>query len=620
MYYTVKGGVTMSSPSEEMRKAWAEYECRPERMIKIDFGPDTIRVAPPTVNAWIALEQVLAAHGYTIRIEDTDSYNCRDMKSGQSKSLHAYGIALDINWKTNPYIDHAGQRKPRFSDNADQSGRAEDVRLGRADTDMTRAMVDAALAIKTVEGKQVFGWGGDWRTIKDAMHFQIEVTPEELGKGIDWSTAPGTELLSAADDHLTAAPPGEQENAIMELPKIFFDTVRASLFGGKLSQSAVDNINTITGYWLKHYPGQPLNQLAYILATVKAEVGDNMQPVREGFAKDDDEARKKLAHRPYAKPDGPYGHAYYGRGYVQLTHLHNYKTQSAKLGVDLVKFPDKALETPIALQILVNGMLAGDFNGKGFGLGHYVNETEQDFVGARRTVNVQDRAEEIAGYAKLFLGALQLVRLDEMDTAAPQPQPQTDDLQSGIGRELAETNALLRLVLARLDSASGITAPSGAAVPPAAPPLQPGQAAAALLQQLGLGSVPPERLAALLSELEKTGIITPGQHLTPVNRALGDTIGKALNGKKTVIGIAGLLVSMFLPQLAPLTTFLTNAAPVDGALIDPGTAKIAVGALQEKLMPLASIITAWGGLGKIDKWMHKPAITTLAELLAAARK
>ena len=77
---------------------------------------------------------------------------------------------------------------------------------------------------------------------------------------------------------------------------------------------------------------------------------------------------------------------------------------------------------------------------------------------------------------------------------------------------------------------------------------------------------------------------------------------------------------MFLPQLAPLTTFLTNAAPVDGALVDPGTAKIAVGALQEKLMPLASIIAAWGGLGKIDKWMHKPAITTLAELLAAARK
>jgi len=615
----------MSNPSEEMRKAWAEYECQPERMVRIDFGPDTIRVAPPTADAWMALEHVLAAHRYDIRIEDTDSYNCRDMKSGQSKSLHAYGIALDINWKTNPYIDHAGQRKPRFSDNAEQGERAQDVRLGRADTDMTRDMVDAALAIKTVEGKQVFGWGGDWRSIKDAMHFQIEATPEDLGKGIDWSTVPRTELSSEPDDH-AAASPGEQENASMELPKIFFDTVRTSLFGGTLSQSAVDNINTITGYWMEHYPGQPLNQLAYILATVKAEVGANMRPVREGFAKDDADARKKLAHRPYAKSDGPYGHAYYGRGYVQLTHLQNYTTQSAKLGVDLVKFPDKALETPIALQILAGGMLAGDFNGKGFGLGHYVNDTRQDFVGARRTVNIQDRAEEIAGYAELFLVALKLAKLDDIDTPTP-PQPTTPAPHPGTvaqgwvgAEELAETNALLRRVLARLDAAASVSLPSGIGLPPAATPAQPGQAAAALLQQLGLGSVPPERLAALLAELEKTGIIVPGQHLTPVNRALGETVGKALNGKKTVIGIAGLLVSMFLPQLAPLTTFLTNVTPVDGGLVDPGTAKIAVQSIQEKLMPLSAIIAGWGGLGKIDKWMHKPAINTLAELLAAVRK
>ena len=616
----------MSSPSEEMRAAWAEYECHPERMVKIDFGPDTIRVAPPTVDAWLALENVLAAHGYDIRIEDTDSYNCRDMKSGQSRSLHAYGIALDINWKTNPYIDHAGQRKPRFSDNAGQSGRAQDVRLGRADTDMTRDMVDAALAIRTTEGRQVFGWGGDWRTIKDAMHFQIEATPDELAKGIDWSTVAGTQVSSepTAEGTTETVPESvdELEDANMELPKIFFDTVRGPLFGGNLSQSAVDNMNTITGYWLEHYPDNPLNQLAYVLATVRAEVGANMRPVREGFAKDDADARKKLAHRPYAKSDGPFGHAYYGRGYVQLTHLHNYKTQSDKLGIDLVKFPDRALETPVALQILAGGMLAGDFNGKGFGLSHYVNETKQDFVGARRTVNVQDRAVEIAGYAELFLKALELSNLEAIDlTTPPAPQPSAGAPQGWTGSELAETNALLRLVLARLDMAPGIT------LPPTAVSTKPG--AAALLQQLGLGSVPPESLAALLAELEKTGVIVPGQNLTPVNRALGDTIGKALNGKKTVIGIGGLLISMFLPQLAPLTSFLVDALPVDGDAVKTGAeiagaateaTKFTVQSVQEKLTPLASIIAAWGGLGKIDKWMHKPAISTLAELLTAARK
>lgn len=181
----------MTSPTEAMRKAWVEYGCRSDRMQRISFGTDSILVAPPTVDAWKALERVLEAYDYHLRVEDTDSYNCRDIKNGGGKSLHSYGIALDINWKTNPYRDHAGQRAPRFSSSSDQERRAEDVRLGRADTDMTREMIDAAIGIKTGGGKRVFGWGGDWRTLKDAMHFQIEVTPAELAKGIDWTTVPG---------------------------------------------------------------------------------------------------------------------------------------------------------------------------------------------------------------------------------------------------------------------------------------------------------------------------------------------------------------------------------------------------------------------------------------------
>lgn len=181
----------MASPTEAMRKAWAEYGCRADRMQRIAFGPDSILVAPPTVDAWRALARVLEVFGYDIRIDDTDSYNCREIKGGGGKSLHSYGIALDINWTTNPYRDHAGERDPVFSPAATQAERAQDVRLGKADTDMTRRMIDAAIAIKTVDGKRVFGWGGDWRTLKDAMHFQIELTPAELAKGIDWTSVAG---------------------------------------------------------------------------------------------------------------------------------------------------------------------------------------------------------------------------------------------------------------------------------------------------------------------------------------------------------------------------------------------------------------------------------------------
>ena len=77
---------------------------------------------------------------------------------------------------------------------------------------------------------------------------------------------------------------------------------------------------------------------------------------------------------------------------------------------------------------------------------------------------------------------------------------------------------------------------------------------------------------------------------------------------------------MFLPQLAPLTTFLTNDVLANGAIVDTATSQVSVAPIQNILTPLASIFAGWGGLGKIDKWMHKPAISTVTELIAAMRK
>lgn len=182
-----------------LRELWQVYECREDKMELLPFGPDKIRVAPPTGPAWDALATVLAHHGYVIRTTDTDSYNCRNVKGGSDKSLHGYGIALDINWTTNPYKDHAGQRPTLFSIRDTQAGRAEDVRLGKADTDMTRQMIDDVLAIRTNNGKRVFEWGGSWLTLKDAMHFQINVGPDDLDTGIALATVAG--LAQQADEH-----------------------------------------------------------------------------------------------------------------------------------------------------------------------------------------------------------------------------------------------------------------------------------------------------------------------------------------------------------------------------------------------------------------------------------
>lgn len=89
------------------------------------------------------------SHQYPIRPKVTGAYNCRKTTSGSSWSKHSYGCACDINWDKNPY------------------GR-------KLVTDMPKWYIQ----LWKDEG---FGWGGDWESVKDAMHFSK--FPNEGGDG-----------------------------------------------------------------------------------------------------------------------------------------------------------------------------------------------------------------------------------------------------------------------------------------------------------------------------------------------------------------------------------------------------------------------------------------------------
>lgn len=182
---------------------------------------------------------------------------------------------------------------------------------------------------------------------------------------------------------------------------LFFSTVRTTLFGGKLTQAQVDGLSAIIRNWPEK---QDARWIAYSLATAYHETGRTMEPVRETFAKSDAEARLKLKSRAYAKGDSETGHAYYGRGLVQLTWRVNYEEWGAELGVDLVNNPDFALDLTNAAKILVGGMMKGTFTGKT--LARYFNEITDDPRNARRIINGTDRAADIAGYHAQFLDAL----------------------------------------------------------------------------------------------------------------------------------------------------------------------------------------------------------------------
>lgn len=89
---------------------------------------------------------------------NTSAFNCRAVEGSDRWSEHALGTAIDINPVQNPYL-----RDGRISPNA---GTAyldrDDVRPGM----IVRPgpVVDAFIAIG-------WGWGGDWRSVKDYHHF-----------------------------------------------------------------------------------------------------------------------------------------------------------------------------------------------------------------------------------------------------------------------------------------------------------------------------------------------------------------------------------------------------------------------------------------------------------------
>jgi hypothetical protein len=198
--------------------------------------------------------------------------------------------------------------------------------------------------------------------------------------------------------------------------KVFFARVRQSLFRGKMSQKQVDGMEVMLR-WAEGYKQSDLflPQLAYIFATAYHETGARMQPVRETFAKTDDEAIARLDRayaagqlpwvtKPYWYVDSHTGQSYFGRGLVQLTHKENYKKVGSKLDKELVMSPENALEPNTACDILFKGMLFGWFTG--FCLGDYITEGHTDYRQARRVVNGMERADLIYGYAVAFEDAL----------------------------------------------------------------------------------------------------------------------------------------------------------------------------------------------------------------------
>lgn len=231
--------------------------------------------------------------------------------------------------------------------------------------------------------------------------------------------------------------------------KVFFDTVRQSLFSGSMSQSQVDGMTFKLDVWenVAHkYPddASDMRYLAYPLATSYHETGQRMFPVREGFCNTDAEARAYVTKHgyDYAKVDPITGEVYYGRGDVQMTWSDNYKKATSALGLtqndDLYWFPERALDPKISAMCMFKGMWDGwyrsDQNGRQT-LRRHFNDITNDAYMAREIIN-GDKAKVpdwsngvsignlIAGYHEKFLEALNKAWIEPKPEPSPGPANQ----------------------------------------------------------------------------------------------------------------------------------------------------------------------------------------------------
>ena len=193
---------------------------------------------------------------------------------------------------------------------------------------------------------------------------------------------------------------------------VFFSAIRKTLFPNGLTKGQVDGMEKTIAYWEEKWSRMPLDEMAYVLATIYHETGKVMRPVKEGGG------QQYLRSKKY--------YPYIGVGLVQVTWSANWK----RWGINSI---EDGLSWPIALRATFEGMVTGAFTGKR--LSDYIGKGRRDYVNARRVINGVDKAQLIAGYAEKFRAAL--IAAEQHEPMAP-PNP---DVAS------AEFIAMLKLAL-----------------------------------------------------------------------------------------------------------------------------------------------------------------------------
>lgn len=143
-------------------------------------------IAPYTVAAFkelyknhFPIERFDVNHEYAGN-ESTAAFNCRNIVGKHDYSLHAYGLAIDINVSRNPYVGAY-----RLTEDGQMMGTVVPASLSslqylfrnNVQPGMNEVIVNALAKHGYIE------WGGNWQDTIDYMHFQL---PLSIAKQLTW--------------------------------------------------------------------------------------------------------------------------------------------------------------------------------------------------------------------------------------------------------------------------------------------------------------------------------------------------------------------------------------------------------------------------------------------------
>ena len=119
---------------------------------------DEIRKIKFPVEKVIPLSKYNWSDDESMKDNNTSAFNHRYISGTRILSMHAKGLAIDINPKQNPYIKNDVISPPGATYNPDIKG-----------------TININSSIVKIFKKRGWSWGGDWTSLKDYQHFQKDL-------------------------------------------------------------------------------------------------------------------------------------------------------------------------------------------------------------------------------------------------------------------------------------------------------------------------------------------------------------------------------------------------------------------------------------------------------------